>query len=122
MVSDVMCSGAMFVLNVRIACLVPVLLVIGLKSVMLLLVMLNFFANSAFDRCVFMMPLLECCDVLVVLRELRVCFWLLVVKRRSGRPRLWLTKWLAFVSKAFRMVKVTDRFPIVGADWYPLPR
>ena len=62
MVSDVMFSGAMFVLNVSIACLVPALLMIGLKSVMLFLVMLNFLANSAFVRCVSMMPLLKECQ------------------------------------------------------------
>ena len=76
MVSDVMFSGAMFVLNVSIACLVPALLVIGLKSVMLFLVMLNFLANSAFVRCVSMMPLLKCCGVVCVLRDLRACCWL----------------------------------------------
>ena len=35
----------MLVLNVRIACLVPDLLVIGLNSIMLFLFMLNFFSE-----------------------------------------------------------------------------
>ena len=120
MVSDVMFSGAMFVLNVSIACLVPALLMIGLKPVMLFLVMLNFLANSAFVRCVSMMPLLKCCAVVCVLRDLRACCWLVVVYRRSGRPRLWLMKWLALESKAFLMVNDTDWRPIIGAEWTPL--
>ena len=120
MVSDVMFSGAMFVLNVSIACLVPALLVIGLKYVMLFLVMLNFLANSAFVRCVSMMPLLKCCGVLCVLLDLRACCLLVVVYRRSGRPRLWLMKWLALESKAFLMVNDTDWRPIIGAEWTPL--
>ena len=120
MMSDVTCSGALLVLKVRMACLVPDLLFIGLKAIMLFLFMLNFLANSAFERCVSMMPLLVCCVVLCVLRDLRACCWLVVVYRRSGRPRLWLMKWLALESKAFLMVNDTDWRPIIGAEWTPL--
>ena len=42
-VSDVTCSGALLVLKVRMACLVPDLLLIGLKAIMLFLFMLNLF-------------------------------------------------------------------------------
>ena len=86
--SDTICSGAMLVLNVRIACLVPDLLVIGLNSIMLFLFMLNILANSAAVRCVSIMPLLVCFGVFCALRDLPVCCFLEVVNRRSGRPRL----------------------------------